>query len=45
MLVKFIVELCSRNLHHENCPEVDLCHIELVTSLGSVAESKNETSH
>jgi hypothetical protein len=37
--------LSSPNLHHENCPEVDLRHVESVTSLGSIAKSENETSH
>jgi hypothetical protein len=35
----------SLNLHHENRPEVDLCHVEPVTSLWSIAKSENETSH
>jgi hypothetical protein len=33
------------NVRHEDCPEINLRHVELVTSLRSITESKDETSH
>ena len=46
MMLALDLEISHKKiLRHEKCPEVDLRHVELVASLRSIAQRKNETSH
>ncbi len=46
MLATALIRRCRwENLRHENCPEVDLCHVKLVTALRPITQREDETRH